>query len=96
MRRFLLHVLPRGFHRIRHYGLLGNAHRRENLARARALLAAPPPPTPITDTPDTEETPAGAQRTASRQPTHLARKRRDAQPRRLVAIPSAGARFKSP
>jgi hypothetical protein len=58
MRRFLLHVLPRGFHRIRHYGLLGNAHRRENLARARALLAAPPPPTPFTDTTDTEETPA--------------------------------------
>ncbi len=58
MRRFLLHVLPRGFHRIRHYGLLGNAHRRENLARTRALLAAPPPPAPITDNADTEETPA--------------------------------------
>jgi len=41
MRRFLLHVLPRGFHRIRHYGLLANATRVENLARARALLAAP-------------------------------------------------------
>ncbi|MEN8174328.1 MAG: IS91 family transposase [Pseudomonadota bacterium] len=38
MRRFLLHVLPRGFHRIRHYGLLANAARRENLARARELL----------------------------------------------------------
>jgi hypothetical protein len=44
MRRFLLHVLPRGFHRIRHYGLLANAARVENLARARALLAAPPAP----------------------------------------------------
>jgi hypothetical protein len=41
MRRFLLHVLPSGFHRIRHYGLLANASRVENLARARALLAAP-------------------------------------------------------
>jgi hypothetical protein len=41
MRRFLLHILPLGFHRIRHYGLLANAARRENLARARALLAAP-------------------------------------------------------
>jgi hypothetical protein len=40
MRRFLLHVLPRGFHRIRHYGLLANAARVENLARARELLAA--------------------------------------------------------
>jgi len=38
MRRFLLHVLPSGFHRIRHYGLLANAGRREHLARARQLL----------------------------------------------------------
>ena len=44
MRRFLLHVLPRGFHRIRHYGLLANAARVENLARARELLAAPTSP----------------------------------------------------
>jgi hypothetical protein len=43
LRRFLLHVLPRGFHRIRHYGLLGNAHRTAHLATARALLNAPPP-----------------------------------------------------
>jgi hypothetical protein len=42
MRRFLLHVLPRGFHRIRHYGLLGNAHRANHLTTARALLNAPP------------------------------------------------------
>ena len=42
MRRFLLHVLPSGFHRIRHYGLLGNAHRTAHLATARALLNAPP------------------------------------------------------
>jgi len=38
MRRFLLHVLPSGFHRIRHYGLFANAARRPNLAIARALL----------------------------------------------------------
>jgi Putative transposase/Transposase zinc-binding domain len=42
MRRFLLHVLPSGFHRIRHYGLLGNAHRTAHLDTARALLNAPP------------------------------------------------------
>jgi len=42
IRRFLLHVLPHGFHRIRHYGLIANAGRRENLARVRALLQAPP------------------------------------------------------
>jgi hypothetical protein len=42
MRRFLLHVLPSGFHRIRHYGLLANAARTNNLARARELLHVVP------------------------------------------------------
>ena len=42
MRRFLLHVLPGGFHRIRHYGLIANSGRRENLARARELLNVAP------------------------------------------------------
>ena len=43
LRRFLLHVLPDSFQRIRHYGLLGNRHRAENLARCRELLAMPAP-----------------------------------------------------
>ena len=38
IRRFLLHVLPSGFHRIRHYGLIANTTRKDSLARARALL----------------------------------------------------------
>ncbi len=38
MRRFLLHVLPGGFHRIRHYGLLANGSRKESLAMVRDLL----------------------------------------------------------
>lgn len=42
MRRFLLHVLPGGFHRIRHYGLLANSNRRDNLALARQLLKVTP------------------------------------------------------
>jgi hypothetical protein len=42
IRRFLLHVLPTGFHRIRHYGLLANAGRRQHLARARELLQVIP------------------------------------------------------
>ncbi len=42
MRRFLLHVLPSGFHRIRHFGLLANAGRRENLAKVRKLLQVAP------------------------------------------------------
>ena len=42
MRRFLLHVLPSGFHRIRHYGLFANAGRHAHLARARELLQVAP------------------------------------------------------
>ena len=42
IRRFLIHVLPSGFHRIRHYGLFANGGRAENLARARQLLGVSP------------------------------------------------------
>jgi hypothetical protein len=38
IRRFLMHVLPDGFHRIRHYGLFANGHRAQNVARCRTLL----------------------------------------------------------
>jgi len=50
IRRFLLHVLPAGLHRIRHYGLFANTTRRDNLARAREVLMR-----------DNTETPADAQ-----------------------------------
>jgi len=43
IRRFLLHTLPDGFHRIRHYGFLANAQRAEKVAHCRKLLDAPPP-----------------------------------------------------
>ena len=43
IRRFLLHVLPGGFHRIRHYGLLANGSRTASLALARDLLREPTP-----------------------------------------------------
>lgn len=46
IRRFLLHVLPKGFHRIRHYGLLMSGVKAENLARMRALLDVAPPDQP--------------------------------------------------
>lgn len=51
IRRFLLHVLPRGFHRIRHYGLLAGGSRKDCLALARQLLAAAPA---VTNDPPTE------------------------------------------
>jgi hypothetical protein len=41
IRRFLMHVLPAGFHRIRYYGLLASSKRAENIARARELLTLP-------------------------------------------------------
>ena len=54
IRRFLLHVLPRGFHRIRHYGLLAASSRKNRLALARKLLnvAAPAEETAPDDPPD--------------------------------------------
>jgi hypothetical protein len=44
IRRFLIHVLPKGFHRIRHYGLLATGARAANIAHARQLLAVPSRP----------------------------------------------------
>ena len=52
IRRFLIHVLPRGFHRIRHDGLLGGSSRQDALAQARDLLEVAPAP----DEPPTAET----------------------------------------
>ncbi len=43
IRRFLIHVLPQGFHRIRHYGIFANGGRVRNIARARELLDVPAP-----------------------------------------------------
>ena len=53
IRRFLLHVLPKGFHRIRYYGLFANANRADNIAKARALLGADPPAADPQQQPDT-------------------------------------------
>ena len=46
IRRFLSHVLPKGFHRIRHYGLLANGNRAANVQKARELIGGPAPPKP--------------------------------------------------
>ena len=50
IRRFLLHVLPKGFVRIRHYGLLANRSRRDKIACCRALLSVPEPQAPLEET----------------------------------------------
>ena len=66
MRRFLLHVLPSGFHRIRHYGLLANPTRKKNIQVARALLHVPAPQ--LISEPKDPRAPQG-----SRPPTFLCR-----------------------
>src|ERR1700686_281258 len=43
IRRFLIHVLPKGFHRIRHYGLFAGSNRADNIAAARTLLGVAQP-----------------------------------------------------
>ena len=61
MRRFLLHVLPGGFHRIRHYGLLANGARKTSLALVRELLhVLPAQGPPLGSEKDTAETPIAA------------------------------------
>ncbi|MFH7812850.1 MULTISPECIES: transposase [Acetobacter] len=52
IRRFMLHVLPRGFHRIRHYGLLASSSRKTSLARVRGLLKVTLTPAPEIPAPD--------------------------------------------
>jgi Putative transposase len=56
IRRFLIHVLPKGLHRIRHYGLFANGGRAENLRRVRELLGVPNPETPADDAPAADAT----------------------------------------
>jgi len=64
IKRFLLHVLPKGFHRIRHYGLLASAGCKANIAHAKELIAAP---LPAID-PSTEEDHAAAGAAADYRP----------------------------
>jgi hypothetical protein len=56
IRRFLIHVLPKGLHRIRHYGLFANGGRVKNIARARELLGVPSPKRPADEAPAEDAT----------------------------------------
>ena len=64
IRRFLLHVLPKGFMRIRHYGYLANRHRRQKLAICRRLLGVPPAPDSVEPTADPQLAPLPAEHEA--------------------------------
>jgi hypothetical protein len=54
IRRFLIHVLPDGFHRIRHYGFLANGNRTNSIALARKLPAMPDPTSSSSESDGTE------------------------------------------
>ncbi len=58
IRRFMMHVLPRGFVRIRYYGFLANAHRQEQLRKIRAWLNAAPPKSSEKESDDEQQDPA--------------------------------------
>jgi len=58
IRRFLLHILPRGFHRIRYYGLFANTRRAAHVARLRELLGSVPPPAEKASSPSQDHQPA--------------------------------------
>jgi Putative transposase/Transposase zinc-binding domain len=61
IRRFLIHVLPDGFHRIRHYGLFANGNRTGNIALARRLLGVPDPPPSSADSDAAKNPPEGSE-----------------------------------
>lgn len=56
IRRFLIHVLPDGFHRIRHYGLLASSTRKANITKIRALLCLQRPEDPAAPSAEAEAT----------------------------------------
>ena len=85
MRRFLLHVLPTGLHRIRHYGLLANGCRTACLALARELLQVAPEPV----APDSEAA-------ASAQPTATFICRHCGQPMGIVQVLMRGMAIRAP
>uniref|UniRef100_UPI0038B36CDE transposase n=1 Tax=Jiella pelagia TaxID=2986949 RepID=UPI0038B36CDE len=79
IRRFLLHVLPQGFHRIRHYVFLTDPDRKARIERIRRLLGAPETPQPSVDEPEVSQPPdmrpsgssrAGASREDHRRALH--------------------------
>ncbi|MCP4864685.1 MAG: hypothetical protein GY897_12085 [Alteromonas sp.] len=57
IRRFLLHILPKGLMRIRHYGILANRCRKQSLEKIRKILAAPPPEKPKDESEETHSYP---------------------------------------
>jgi predicted Zn-ribbon and HTH transcriptional regulator len=91
IRRFLLHVLPRAFVRIRHYGLLANAQRTETLARCRQLLGClETDSSPSPETTPTTQSPDGVIDTPARCPVckvgHMIRYFLDPEPSRPILI----------
>jgi hypothetical protein len=95
LRRFLMHVLPSGFMRIRHYGYLANRHRNEKLAICRRLLGCDPPPPAQADVKDRETNSSTAESEttiacpACRLGYLVVQETFDRQPRGSLPLPSA-------
>jgi hypothetical protein len=98
IRRFLIHVLPSGFHRIRHYGLFASASRSDNIARARELLPTQPPPQPRQDTPADADEPKTLDRPCpccGGRMIVIERFRRGSTPRHWPPVPTPAFRINS-
>jgi putative transposase/transposase-like zinc-binding protein len=98
IRRFLIHVLPSGFHRIRHYGLFASASRSDNIARARELLPTQPPPQPRQDTPADADEPKTLDRPCpccGGRMSVIERFRRGSTPRHWPPVPTPAFRINS-
>ena len=78
IRRFMMHVLPNGFVRIRYYGFLANTHRQEQLHKIRKLLDAPQPTMPVEQSEDDPHDPLDAFDAGSRGRVQIERRRRGA------------------
>ena len=88
IRRFLLHVLPTGFHRIRYYGLFGNRHRTAKLARCRELLGMAPP-RPRRPATRLSRSPRSAHRRVAAHVSELRRRTHDGGRDRATCVPAA-------
>jgi len=93
IRRFLIHVLPKGFHRIRHYGLFAKPSCADNIARARQLLAMSQDEIVSADAANVEEPPINRCPSCGGRMIIIERFKRGATPRHQPTAPTASSRI---
>ncbi len=92
IRRFLIHVLPDNFHRIRHYGLLASSARKANITKIRALLCVQRPEQPATQGPEAEIIPLTLREPCPAAVAPCASSRSSAVARNRCRVPHRGSR----